>query len=88
MADHVDETRSAAEPGWWTRLRTAEPALVRAVVFAVVGVLLIWGIDLTEWGEKISASWALLFALIPLVQGWWTRSVVTPTAKISQENAE
>lgn len=71
------------EPTWWARLRTAEPALVRAVVIAVVGALAVWGIDLTEWGDRVNATWALLFPLIPLVQGWWTRTVVTPTAKVT-----
>lgn len=62
----------------WQRIKTFEPALLRAVVLAVVGVLALWGLDLTEWGDRIVNSWTLLFPVLFLVQGWWTRGVVTP----------
>lgn len=81
IARHAAPGGPGDEPSWWARLRTAEPALVRAVVAALVGALLIWGVDLTQWGDRVNATWALLFPLIALVQGWWTRTVVTPTAR-------
>lgn len=83
MSHRAPDPIPAPAPSWWAGLRTAEPALVRAVVAAGVGALLIWGVDLTEWGDRVSATWALLFPLIALLQGWWTRTVVTPTAKVT-----
>lgn len=69
------------DPGlpWIERVRLFEPAMLRAVVGAVVAVLLLWGVDLTPWGERITGSWELLFPLLPLIQGWWTRTVVSPS---------
>lgn len=69
------------DPGlpWWERLRLFEPAMVRAVVVAVVGVLALWGVDAADVGERVSGSWELLFAVLPIVQGWWTRTVVSPS---------
>lgn len=69
----------------WQRIKTFEPALLRAVVLAVVGVLALWGLDLTEWGDRVVNSWTLLFPVLFLVQGWWTRSSVTPAAAVVEE---
>jgi hypothetical protein len=70
---------------WWERVKKFEPALLRAVVLAVVGVLGLWGLDLTEWGDRLVNSWTLLFPVLFLLQGWWTRSVVVPQANVIEQ---
>ena len=65
--------------GWWERLRLLEPAMVRGIVGTVVAVFLLWGVDLTPWGDRVTGSWELIFAALPLVQAWWTRTVVSPS---------
>ena len=66
---------------WWKRLTSLEPALVRSVVIAVVGVLALAGLDATAVGDKLIDGWTYIFAVLPLIQGWWTRQAVVPTAK-------
>jgi hypothetical protein len=66
----------------WKRLLTLEPALVRGVVTAIVSVALIWGLDLTDLGDKVNETANIIGALLPLLQAWWTRSAVTPTAQV------
>ena len=78
---------SAGPVGWWTRVRTLEPALVRGVVVAIVGVLGLWGLDVAEVGNKVTETWAYLFPLIAVVQAWWTRGVVVPVAKVEDVDA-
>lgn len=73
---------TGARLSWWERVKSFEPALLRAVVVAVVGVLALVGIDATETGDKIVTGWTYLFSLIPLLQAWWTRAAVTPNAKV------
>ena len=78
MADHVAVTRKS----WFDRVKTFEPALLRAIITALVGVAALIGLDLTDTGDKIIEGWTYLFALIPLIQGWWTRTSVTPAAAV------
>jgi hypothetical protein len=70
---------------WWSRFTTLEPALVRAVVAALVGVAALWGLDAAGFGDKVSESWALLFPLIALLQGWWTRQSVTSNKVVVEQ---
>lgn len=79
---HIEPARPLTT---WQRIKTFEPALLRAVVLAVVGVLALWGLDLTEWGDRVVNSWTLLFPVLFLVQGWWTRSSVSPAAAVVEE---
>lgn len=67
---------------WWERVRTFEPALLRAILAALAVVLGTVGLDLTDAFGKVEVAWAALFALIPLVQGWWTRTVVSPASRV------
>ena len=60
------------------RLLTLEPALVHGVIVAVVGLALIWGLDLTALGDQLGRSVDILFPIVVLVGAWWTRSRVTP----------
>lgn len=79
-----DPTPTPAAPfdqPWWRRLTSLEPAVVAGVVTAVVGVGALVGIDLSDLGERITAAWLLILPALALVQAWWTRSRVTPTAR-------
>lgn len=67
---------------WWERVKTFEPALLRAILLAVVTVAGAWGLDLSGIADRIDVSWTALFAVLPLVAAWWTRSKVTPNAKV------
>ena len=66
----------------WERITLLEPALLRAFVVAIVGALGIWGLDIADVGEKVVQTWTLLFPLLALVQGFWTRSVVSPSNQV------
>jgi hypothetical protein len=78
MADHVAVSRTS----WFDKVKTFEPALLRAIITALVGVAALVGLDLTESGDKIVEGWTYLFALIPLIQGWWTRTSVSPASTV------
>ena len=74
----------AAEGGWWTRLRVLEPAVLRGIVLAIVTAAAVWGLEWSETGDKIIESYGALFAIVPLVQAWWTRTVVSPAASCDE----
>lgn len=81
---HIDPPAAGLSP--WRRLLTLEPAVVRVVVGAIVAALLVWGVDLTDLGERIAATADILGGtLVPALTAWWVRSGVTPTAKVVQE---
>lgn len=65
-----------------------EPALVRAVWVAVVALLGSFGVnasaDLPDWGEALLSAAAVI---LPLVQGFATRAVVVPVAKLGRHAA-
>lgn len=69
----------AADAPWWTRLRLMEPAVLRGIILALVTAGAVWGLEWSETGEKIIESYGALFAIVPLVQAWWTRTVVSPS---------
>lgn len=64
------------------RLRTFEPALLRAILTALAVVLGTVGLDASGVFERVDVAWTALFAVFPLVQGWWTRRAVTPNAVV------
>lgn len=59
-----------------------EPAMTSAVISAVLGLLVGYGI-LTE--ARASLWSALAFAVLPLAQGWVTRSLVVPLSKLRSQ---
>ena len=71
----------AAENGLnlWDRFRLIEPAMLRGILTAIAAAFAIWGINLSPWADRVSDTWALLFPIIPIIQGWWTRTVVSPS---------
>ena len=79
MGDHTLDSTS-----WWARVRLLEPARVRAVVASLVAIGVIWGLDVSPWADRVTETWALIFPLLAviqgLVQGEWTRTVVSPSA--------
>jgi len=78
---HTDTTT----PSWWQRIKTFEPALLRAVLAAVVVVLGVVGVEFSPIAEKIDTAWVAIFAVIPLLQGWWTRRAVVPKETVVEQ---
>jgi hypothetical protein len=77
MGDHV------AKPHWYNRIEGREVAMVRGAITAIVAIALIWGVDLTEWGDKVTATADILGTLVFTVLGpLWIRSGVTPAAEV------
>lgn len=74
---------------WWEHVRALEPARVRAVWTAIVGVLLALGVSVSaDLNGAVEAIIVALFAVLPLVQGEATRAKVTPTVRVDAELAE
>lgn len=69
---------------WWDRVKAFEPALLRAILAAVVTVAATVGLDLAGVAEQIEVAWTAVFAVLPLVVAWWTRPSVTPNAKVAE----
>lgn len=60
-----------------------EPAVWKGIITAVVSAALIWGVDLTEWGDKLQQTADVIGVLLPLIAGLWIRQSVTPNAKVA-----
>jgi hypothetical protein len=76
--------RAEPAPPRWRRLLSLEPALVRGAVGSVVTVGLVWGIDLSELGERVATTAdVVLGTLLPLLAAWWIRGAVVPSAKVA-----
>lgn len=68
---------------WLKRLMALEPALVRGVIVAVVGLAAYFGLDWAAGGEQVGAVVFGLIAVLAAVQALWTRVVVTPSDKVA-----
>ena len=64
---------------WWEYLRFMQPAVLRGMVVAVVSAAAAWGLDLTQWGDRITWTYEALFVAASLIQAAWTRTVVSPS---------
>jgi len=64
------------------RLATLEPVMLISVFTAIVLFAAVWGFDLAALGDKLGQSVTILIPVIVLVAGWWTRSAVTPAARV------
>lgn len=82
MSEHTMDVEVAPKIGFWERLRTLEPAVVRGVVVALVFVVGLVGFNIADVGDKVVAGYTALFALVPLIQAWWTRGVVVPASQV------
>ena len=70
---------------WYDYIRAMEPARLRAVWAAIIGVAVALGITISaDTDRAVQAAIALLAAIIPLVQGEATRRKVTPVAKVDE----
>lgn len=68
------------QDSFWWRLTHLDPAVYKAVVVAVVGLLVALGIKVAP-GVPDQVI-LLVVALAAVVQGLWTRKGVTPNAKV------
>ena len=70
---------------WWDRIRTLEPARLRAVWAAIITVAVALGVTISaDTDRAVQAAIVLFAALVPLVQGEATRRKVTPVAKLER----
>ena len=71
---------------WLDRIRTLEPARVRAVWVAVVALLVSIGVTInTDLDGAVQALIVAVFTVLPLIQGETTRAKVTPVAALEDE---
>jgi len=69
-----------------SRLAALEPAMLRGVIVAVVGLLAVWGVNAADVGAQLEQTVEILFGtLLPLVTALVIRASVTPNAKVVQE---
>ena len=73
---------------FFARLNAFEPAMMRAVLSAVVVILGTVGLEFAPIADKIDTAWAALFAILPILQGMLTRQAVTPNAKVENPDRE
>jgi hypothetical protein len=73
---------------FFARLNAFEPAMVRAVLSAVVVILGTVGLEFAPIADKIDTAWVALFAILPILQGMLTRQAVTPNAKVEDPDHE
>jgi hypothetical protein len=73
---------------FFARLNAFEPAMVRAVLSAVVVILGTVGLEFAPIADKIDTAWVALFAVLPILQGMLTRQAVTPNAKVEDPDHE
>lgn len=67
---------------WWRRLLELEPAVIRGVIGALVSLGLIWGVDRTPWGDRLTQTADVLGALVALLTPLWVRAGVTPAGSV------
>lgn len=80
MARHAKRITTLDRIGrWWEYLRFMQPAVLRGMVVAAVSAAAAWGLDLTEWGDRITYTYEALFVAASLIQAAWTRTVVSPS---------
>jgi len=74
---------------WWDRIRTLEPARLRAVWAAIIAVAVALGVTVSaDVDTAVQAAIVLFAALVPLIQGEATRRKVTPVAKLRAEERD
>lgn len=64
------------------RLMAFEPVQMRALLVALVVAAGAFGLELSPYADRIDVAWTALFAVIPILQGLFTRPAVTPNAKV------
>lgn len=66
---------------WWTKFRTLDPALLRAVFVSVIALAGSLGYVVVS-DQRSGAIWGVITAVLALAQGVSTRDAVTPNAKV------
>ncbi len=77
----------ATDTPWWRRLIALEPAVVKGLIGLLVALALIWGVDLTPLGDRLSQSADVLGSIIALLTPLWIRGSVTPDALVVERAA-
>jgi hypothetical protein len=83
--DTPDTPTPRGTPTAWQRFTTFEPALLRAILVAAVIVAGTVGVNIADVADRIDLAWTAIFAVIPLVQAWWTRTAVTPKGAVVEQ---
>lgn len=68
---------------WLKKIAALDPAVVRAAITAVVGLAASLGYSLAAGGDKAFEVYVAIAGILAIVQGFWTRSAVTPNAKVA-----
>lgn len=66
------------------RILTTEPAIVRGIGTAVIAVGTAAGLDIAGSVDRGVAILIALIGLVAVLQAWWTRTAVTPTATVAE----
>src|SRR5262252_9197000 len=79
-------TDTPAKPTFnWSYLSTMEPAVLRGIWVAIVGVLSAFGLAVSDaTSAKAASIIGAATIIVPLVQAFWTRQAVSPVAKLQQ----
>jgi hypothetical protein len=77
----IDPPTTGPKDTIWWRLVNLQPATWRGVVTAVVVLLAALGIKVAPGIPD--AAFLVILALLPILQGLWTKSAVTPNAKVA-----
>lgn len=67
---------------FFARLAAFEPVQLRALLTALVVILGTVGLEFAPIAERIDTAYLAFFAVIPILQGLFTRPAVTPNAKV------
>jgi hypothetical protein len=76
---HLSNDPPRSPSAWW-KLTHLEPAVYRALIMAVFGILASLGIVVSD--AIPDQVVVLVLALLPLIQGVWTRAGVTANDKV------
>src|SRR4051794_10673440 len=77
MSRHV-----APSAAWWRRLAVLEPAVVRGLIGAAVALGLIWGVDLTDLGDKLTRTADVVGSIVALLTPLWVRQATSPAVLV------
>lgn len=64
------------------RLLSLEPALVRSIASVVIIIGTNVGLNISNAVDGTVTVVLAILAVLPLIQGWWTRQAVTPNAAV------
>lgn len=59
-----------------------EPVVVRTVIGLVVAAALVWGVDLTDVGERIAQTVEIVAAIVAALGLAWARQGATPSRDV------